>query len=106
MSVEQPPNRSQYSKKIIRFLKDLPAYIIEYKSAIIFIVAWLIIAEIAGYSFVNLFIMIIKLLAYPLYLILFNTEFRAMKIPEIFILLIPLVFFVLIGFLTIIATED
>ena len=106
MSVEGPSNRSQFLKKIIRFLKELPAYIKEYKSAIIFIMAWLIVAEIAGDSFLNLFITIGKLLSYPFYLILFNTEFRAMNIPEIFILLIPLVFFVLTGFLTIIATED
>lgn len=106
LPVEESSLRVKYLKKAIRSLKELPTYIKEYKSALIFLGIWIITAELAGFSFLKVFISILKLLAYPLYLILFNTEFKAMHIPEIFILMVPLVFFVLIGFLAIIATED
>jgi hypothetical protein len=106
LPVDESSFRIKYSKKVIRFLKELPTYIKEYKSALIFIGVWIITADLAGFSFLKVFITILKLLVYPLYLILFNTEFKAMNIPEIFILMVPLVFFVLIGFLAIIATED
>ena len=106
MPVDESSFHVKYLKKVISSLKGFPTFIKEYKSPLIFIGIWIITAELAGFSFLKVFITILKLLAYPLYLILFNTEFKAMNIPEIFILMVPLVFFVLIGFLAIIATED
>lgn len=96
----------QILHRLTQFVKDLPDLIREFKGAIIVIIIWLIVAQIAGYSIVTIIISIIKLLLYPLNLVLFSTSFSAINVPEVFILMVPLVILVIAGFLTIIATED
>ena len=100
MSSQDSPSR------LIELIKNLPELIKEFKGSIITIIAWLVIAELAGYSFISILWSAIKLIIYPLNLLLFNLSFRATNIPEIFILLVPLVILVLVGFLIIISTED
>lgn len=94
------------SGKFIKFLKDIPDLIIEFKNFIIVIIIWLILAELSGYSFLILLRTIGKLLLYPLNLLLFGTDFSSIDVPEIFILLFPLVILVTVGFFVLIATED
>lgn len=59
-----------------------------------------------GYSFLILLRSIGKLLLYPLNLLLNGTDFSSIDVPEIFILLFPLVILVTVGFFVIISTED
>ena len=92
--------------KFVQVLKDLLDTIIDFKAAIIVIITWLIVAQISGYSLTSTIWSIMKLILYPLNLILFNAEFSSIGVPEVFILLIPLVFLTLICFLIIITTED
>ncbi|MFX0183607.1 MAG: hypothetical protein ACFE95_11045 [Candidatus Hodarchaeota archaeon] len=99
-------NSKQLLHRLTQFVKDIPDLIIEFKGAIIVIAVWLIIGDIAGYSIVTLIISIVKLIFYPLLLLFFNTGFSAINVPEIFILMVPLVILMVVGFLTIIATED
>lgn len=100
MSLQEP------SAKIIKLLKDITDLIIEFKNFIIVIIIWLILAELSGYSFLILLRSIGKLLLYPLNLLLFRTDFSSIEVPEIFILLFPLVILVTVGFFVLIATED
>ncbi|MFX0049853.1 MAG: hypothetical protein ACFFAJ_01645 [Candidatus Hodarchaeota archaeon] len=99
-----------YSKLMINnlfnLLKSMPRLINEYKSAIIIIIAWISISEIAGYSIIELFTTIFKLIIYPYNWIVYKTQFELTGIPEIFILIIPLVVLITVGFLIIISTED
>ncbi|MHA2224297.1 MAG: hypothetical protein ACXAC8_03795 [Candidatus Hodarchaeales archaeon] len=79
--------------------------------ALFVFIAWLVIAQIAGYSILSTAVAIIKLIIYPFLLLLaplllINADFDSMNIPEVFILLIPLVVLVTVGFLIIISTED
>lgn len=94
------------SAKIIGFLKDITDLIIEFKNFLIVIIIWLILAELSGYSFFLLLRSISRLLLYPLNLLLFGTDFSSIEVPEIFILLFPLVILVTVGFFVLIATED
>ena len=94
------------SGKLIRFLKDIRDLIIEFKNFIIILTFWLIIAELAGYSFFNLLRSIGRFLLYPLNLLLFGTDFSSINVPEIFIIFFPLVIIVTVGFFVLIATED
>jgi hypothetical protein len=99
-----------YSKLMINnlfnLLKSMPRHINEYKSAIIIIIAWISISEIAGYSIIDLFTTIFKLIIYPYNWIVYRTQFELTGIPEIFVLIIPLVVLITVGFLIIISTED
>ena len=110
MSADSPGRLEQYLKQtvaaILKIIKDIPDLLKEFKGAVIVIIVWLIVAQLAGYSVTSTIISIIKLVLYPLYLLLFNTEFSDMNIPEIFILMMPLVLLTFTGFLIIIATED
>ncbi len=92
--------------KLVLFLKDLPDLIIEFKSSIIMIITWLVVAQISGYSLTSIIWSVTKLILYPLNLLLFNTKFSSIGVPEIFILLVPLVVLTTVGFLIIISTED
>ena len=100
MSLQEP------SAKIINLLKNITDLIIEFKNFIIVIIIWLILAELSGYSFLILLRSIGRLLLYPLNLLLLGTDFSAIDVPEIFILLFPLVILVTVGFFVLIATED
>ena len=92
--------------KLVQFLKNLLDLIIDFKAGIIVIITWLVVAQISGYSLTSIIWDIIKLILYPLNLLLFNTEFRSIDVPEVFILLVPLVVLTTVGFLIIISTED
>jgi len=96
----------QILHRVTHFVKDAPDLIREFKGSIIVIIIWLIVAQIAGYSIIILISSIIKLMLYPLSLLIFNTSFDAINVPEVFIIMIPLVILMIAGFLTIIATED
>ncbi len=92
--------------KLAQFLKDLPDLIIEFKAGIIVIITWLVVAQLSGYSLTSIIWSIIKLILYPLNLLLFNTKYSSIDVPEVFILLVPLVVLTTVGFLIIISTED
>ena len=100
MSLQEP------TTKIIKLLKDITDLIIEFKNFIIVIIIWLILAELSGYSFLILLRSVGRLLLYPLNLLLLGTDFSSIDVPEIFILLFPLVILVTVGFFVLIATED
>ncbi|MFX0210339.1 MAG: hypothetical protein ACFFDT_30450 [Candidatus Hodarchaeota archaeon] len=89
-----------------RYGRDLLDFALGFKNAVIVIFAWILISEIAGYSILDLVISIISLMLYPLNLLLFNTGFSDINVPEVFFLLIPLVTLIVVGFLIIISTED
>jgi hypothetical protein len=93
-------------EKLIQFLKNLLDLIIDFKAGIIVIITWLVVAQFSGYSLTSIIWSIIKLILYPLNLLLFNTQYRSIDVPEVFILLVPLVVLTTVGFLIIISTED
>ena len=92
--------------KLVHFLKNLPDLIIEYKAGIIVIITWLVVAQFSGYSLTSIIWSIIKLILYPINLLLFNTRFSSIDVPVVFILLVPLVVLTTVAFLIIISTED
>jgi len=91
---------------LLEFIKNLPSTIKEFKGAIIILIAWLIVSEIAGYSIIIVFRSIFRIILYPLNWVLFKTSFKATGIPEVFLLLMPLVILLTVSFLVIIYTED
>ena len=92
--------------KLVQFLKNLLDLIIDFKAGIIVIITWLVVAQVSGYSLTSIIWDIIKLILYPINLLLFNTPYRSIDVPEVFILLVPLVVLTTVGFLIIISTED
>lgn len=103
MSSQDNPSKLS---KLNELIKNLPDFIKEFKGSIIAIIAWLVVAELAGYSLIRTLWSIIKLIIYPLNLLLFNLSFKTINVPEIFILLIPLIILISVGLLIIISTED
>lgn len=99
-------NQRFTSRKLVQFLKDLADIIFEFKGGIITIITWLVVAQFSGYSLISIIWSIIKLILYPLNLLLFNTKFSSIDVPEVYILLVPLVVLTTVGFLIIISTED
>lgn len=101
---------SYYSKRILnlflQFIKDIPILIRDFKAGFIIIFVWIFVGEISGYSILTLFQSIIRLVLYPLNWFLYKTKFGLTEIPEVFILLMPLVLLITVGFLIIISTED
>ena len=93
-------------EKLVQFLKNLLDVIIDFKAGIIVIITWLVVAQISGYTLTSIIWDIIKLILYPINLLLFGTQYRSIDVPEVFILLVPLVVLTLTGFLIIISTED
>ncbi len=87
-------------------LRELPDLLRDFKNSFFIIILWMIISEIAGYPVLDTLKSIIKLIIYPINWILFRTGFRLTGIPEIFILFVPLMLVVSIGFLILISTED
>ncbi len=92
--------------QLVQFLKNLLDLIIDFKAGIIVIITWLVVAQFSGYTLTSIIWDIIKLILYPINLLLFNTQYRSIDVPVIFILLIPLVVLTAVGFLIIISTED
>lgn len=99
-------SKNRILDKAVPLIKNSPSTIKENKASIIVTITWLTIAEISGNSIIKLIGLVLRLVLYPFELILFETEFRDTDIPEVFILLTPLVVLVTLGFLIIIATED
>ncbi len=91
---------------LLEFIKNLPSTIKEFKGAITILIIWLIVSEIAGYSIFRVFQSVIRIILYPLNWVLFKTRFEATGIPEVFLLLMPLVILLTVSFLVIIYTED
>ncbi|MHA2243353.1 MAG: hypothetical protein ACXADY_00130 [Candidatus Hodarchaeales archaeon] len=101
---------SLYSKlviqKLLEFTKNTPDLIREFKTAIIIIVAWIFVSENAGYHVIDLFRSIFRIIIYPFNWFWYKTHFDETGIPEVFIVLMPVVVLVTVGFLIIISTED
>ncbi|MFX0015607.1 MAG: hypothetical protein ACFFB2_11500 [Promethearchaeota archaeon] len=89
----------QYAREVLDF-------ILGFRNAIIIIFAWILISQISGYSVLNILGSIVSLLFYPINLLLFNTGFNEINVPEVFFLLVPLMILIIVGFLIIISTED
>ncbi|MFX0084182.1 MAG: hypothetical protein ACFFAU_00800 [Candidatus Hodarchaeota archaeon] len=111
MSLELLPKKIvQYSKTIgnnlLQLAKSAPDLIIEFKSAIIVIIIWILISENSGYRMIDIFRSIFKLILYPLNWVLYRTNFDLTGIPVIFILLMPLVILISVTFIVLISTED
>ena len=110
-------------------------FVQEYKSLIIFAIAFILISDLREYpllldiflrpmdtleiiedlqeidyypgkSMINLIRAFIRFIAYPLNLFVFQMEFEKARVPEIFIMLVPLVLSFTIGLIIIIMTED
>ena len=107
-SEENPRNLNQKFTlgKLVQFLKNLLDVIIEFKAGIVVIITWLAVAQFSGYTLTSIIWDIIKLILYPINVLLFNTQYRSIDVPEIFIFLVPLVVLTTVGFLIIISTED
>ena len=88
------------------YLREGLDFILGFRNALIIIFVWVFVSEIAGYSVLNIFGSIIGLFLYPVNLLLFNTPFNETNIPEVFIILLPLVTLIVVGFLIIVSTED
>ena len=92
--------------RIPQLIKNFIELLLGFKNTIIIIIVWIIVSEYAGYSVFNLIRSVFKLLIYPINWLLYKTEFSATEIPEVFILLIPLLMLISIGFIVLISTED
>ena len=99
-------NRDQKIQKLGSIPKLLSDFVKEYRTYIIVVLAWIFISELAGYGILDLLLSLYRLITYPLYMILFQTEFGDTDIPEPFLLLIPLVVIYVVGFFLIISTEE
>ena len=101
---------AHYSKltaeRLQQIARDALDLVFEFKALIVVVVVWIIIAEFAGYSAFNLIRALFRLIIYPFNLIVFGMEFTEANVPQIFIIFMPLVFLMLIGFLIIVSTED
>ncbi len=89
-----------------QYIREMLDFVLGFRNAIIIILAWIVISEIAGYSVLDLLRSIISLFLYPVNLLLFNTSFNDINVPEVFFLLVPLVTLITVGFLIIVSTED
>lgn len=99
-------NRYWSRDSLVEFVRNIPSLIKEFKGIIIFIIAWLVVSEIAGYSVLSILQSIWRIILYPLNWILFKTSFEFTEIPEIFLLLMPLAILIIVSFMVIISTED
>ena len=91
---------------IVRFLKSIPDLLLDFRNSILVIIIWIIISEISGNSVFYIITSIFRLIIYPINWFLFRTSFELTEIPEVFLLFIPLMLVILLGFLTLISTED
>ncbi len=99
-------HRYWHRYSFVEFVKSVPDLIIEFKSSILVIIIWVLVSEISGYHMVDIFRSIFKIIIYPLNWVLYRTNFDLTGIPVIFLLLMPLVIFIVITFLILISTED
>ncbi|MFW9855833.1 MAG: hypothetical protein ACFFFG_12280 [Candidatus Thorarchaeota archaeon] len=113
--------------KLRRSLSELVSLIVEFKSALLVLLMWVILGGfvvvrpqdidstgffpadvfLASLTFlVSLLGSILELILYPIDLVTTNKPFDETTIPEIFILLIPLVILIVGSFLIMVWTED
>ncbi len=90
----------------LQYTRDMLDFILGFRNAIFIILIWIFIADISGYSVIDLLESIVNLILYPVSLLLFNTGFSDINVPEVFFLLVPLVALITIGFLILVSTED
>jgi len=117
------------------YVKDVVEVVKDSKSAVIFILAFVLVSDIREYpilldivlepaevnrttqelldvgyypgkSVINIMRSILRFCIYPINMWLFQMEFSKINVPEVFILLVPLVVSFSIGLLVIIFTED
>jgi len=88
------------------YAREVLDFVLGFRNAMITILAWIFISEISGYSVLNLLRSVISLFLYPFNLVLFSTPFDEIDVPEVFLILLPLVTLIVIGFLIIVSTED
>ncbi|MFX0206383.1 MAG: hypothetical protein ACFFDT_10375 [Candidatus Hodarchaeota archaeon] len=98
--------RSRRQLQWQNYAREVLDFVLGFRNAIIIIFAWIFISEISGYSVFTLLGSIISLFLYPINLLLFNTPFNETDVPEVFIILLPLVTLIVVGFLIIVSTED
>ncbi len=110
---KSPSNERFLLRKFLNILRNVLDLIIEYKSAIIIIIAWILVSEVANYinpdeyyTLSELLGSIFMILMYLILLLFFNTGFNELNVSQVFLLLIPLVLLIVSGFLIIITTED
>ncbi|MHA1168051.1 MAG: hypothetical protein ACTSP4_12485 [Candidatus Hodarchaeales archaeon] len=95
-------------------LREVFTTIKEFKSFIIIGLVWIVIGEVSGYSLFYLVVNILNLVLYPVKLLLvtvfpwlgWEINFYTTGVPQAFILLVPLLFLFVIGFILLISTED
>ncbi|MFW9780164.1 MAG: hypothetical protein ACFFE8_15050 [Candidatus Heimdallarchaeota archaeon] len=113
--------------KLRQTISELLSFIVEFKSAFIVLLIWMILGGFAvvpeeeltqtGFFPVDVFFAsltflvsligsILELILYPIDLIINKKPFDQTKIPEIFILLMPLVIMIVTSFLIMVWTED
>ncbi|MFX0124685.1 MAG: hypothetical protein ACFFAE_13730 [Candidatus Hodarchaeota archaeon] len=98
--------KSRRQLKWQQYTREILDFILGFRNAMIIIVTWIFVSEIAGYSVLDLFGSILSLFLYPVNLLLFNTDFSDINVPEVFFILVPLIALITIGFLIIVSTED
>lgn len=105
---ERVSNEKSQKKRLHwqQYTRDMLDFILGFRNAIMIILIWIFISEISGYSVLKIFISIVSLILYPINLLLFNTDFSDINVPEVFFLLVPLVALITVGFLIIVSTED
>ena len=110
---KSPSNERFLLRKFLNILRNVLDLIIEYKSAIIIIIAWILVSEVANYlnpeesyTLGDLLGSVFMVLLYPIFLLFFNTGFKELNVSQIFLLFIPLVLLISAGFLIIISTEN
>ena len=91
---------------ILRYVKEIPDLLLDFKNTVLVIFVWIIVSEVSGHSVIDLLTSIFRLIIYPINWLLFNTGFEYTGVPEVFILLIPLMLIVSLGFLILISTEN
>ncbi len=90
---------SSYAKQIVELVKEFRTYIL-------IIIAYFIVSELAEQSFIDLAGTLFRTFVYPINWLVYDMEFTKADVPEVFILMVPLVFLFSIGLIIIISTED
>jgi hypothetical protein len=93
-------------EKFLEFVKNVPSLIKEFKGVISIVIAWLVVSELVGFPVLRIVQSIWRIILYPLNWVLFKTSFEITGIPEVFLLLMPLVILIIVSFMVIISTED
>ena len=80
----------------------------DYRNSIIIVLAWILTSLMSSpeNAFTNTISQLVRFFLYPVNLVLFNTDISNAGFSAIYIILVPLVIILTIGFLYLISTED